>query len=89
MAVTRRRSHKTAEPATHRGVALNPQKLRLAMSARGLTARGLAKIAELSEVTISHAMHGRHLDPKTLERIRRALQDKPAISSVSELLDLQ
>jgi len=62
--------------------------LKRALSSRGLTARRLAEIAGLSEVTISHAARGKHIAPQTLQRISDALSRIPPLASAGELLEV-
>lgn len=85
----RRRSPRKDEPASHRGVAVNPAKFKVALSARGLTARRLAQLTGLSEVTISHVARGRVIAPTTLERIGYVLSRQPLVEAARELLDLE
>jgi predicted XRE-type DNA-binding protein len=61
--------------------------LRRELAARGLDQRGLAKLAGITESTVSHAMNGHTLHAQTVSRIALALERVPRLPGVAELLE--
>jgi transcriptional regulator with XRE-family HTH domain len=60
------------------GVVVNARELRKQMAARGLTSADLAELSRLSPPTVSHALHGRPISPRSMRAIARALDEAPA-----------
>ena len=60
--------------------------LRRAMRVRGLTGTELARRANVSEATISHAMNGRRIRPATLRTINSVLRATPPLEDVEALI---
>lgn len=61
------------------GLKVNGDELRRQLEIRGLLARDLAELAGLSPASVSHALAGRSISPRTFRAITRALaQTDPA-----------
>jgi plasmid maintenance system antidote protein VapI len=58
------------------------------MHCRGLTAKRLSQIAEVSEATVSHALTGKRLAAETVRRLASALSRIPPLHSADELLEI-
>ena len=61
-------------------VRINGQRLRLELARRGLDQAALARLAGVSEATVSHASTGRTVNPTTLQRITVALVRVPMLA---------
>lgn len=61
-----------------RGLCIESERLRTLRTARGLTQRQLAELADCSVRTIRNAEQGRGIDPSTLRAIAQALATSPA-----------
>lgn len=66
---------------------LNSKQLRFEMARRGLTGSELARRAHLSPGTVSQAVNGRRVAPRTMSKLTIALLDIKPISGLDELLD--
>lgn len=69
------------------GIRIGPDRLRREMACRGLYCADLARLADLSPATVSAAMQGRPVSPRTLRRVAVALSRVPVVPGSSELLD--
>ncbi len=67
-------------------VVIHPGRLRQEMARRGWNASDLAREASLSPPTVSAALAGRAIAPKSLFRIAEALVRAPTIDVVDVLL---
>lgn len=70
------------------GVRLNPVRLRHELAARGLQSVDVARLTGLSAATLSAAMQGRPISPRTLRKIALTLALEPILPGGEELLDL-
>jgi transcriptional regulator with XRE-family HTH domain len=70
------------------GVRLNPIRLHREMALRGLHSVDLARLAGLSAATVSSAMQGRPVSPRTLRKIVAALARVSVLPGTEELLDV-
>jgi hypothetical protein len=52
-----------------------------------LSSRDVSKKAKISEATISHALAGKYLDPKTVRALAKTLAGIPVLEAVGQLLD--
>jgi len=68
------------------GVSISVPRLRLELARRGWTHCDLARSAGISAPTVSAAMAGRSLAPKTVRRIAEALSAAPPIAGLDSLL---
>ena len=59
------------------GVTIDAQRLRRELARRGLTSVELAAMSHVSAATLSHALSGRAVSPRTLRAIASALQQVP------------
>lgn len=69
------------------GIRIDPDRLRREMACRGLYCADLARMAGLSPTTVSAAVQGRPVSPRTLRQIAAALSRVPVVPGSSELLD--
>jgi len=67
------------------GHALDIPRVKFEIARRGLTHETLAKLAGVSELTISAALGGRPVRPQTLTKLAKALAEAPIIPG-AELL---
>jgi len=74
-------------PSRQVGVRLNVSRLRHEMACRGLTGSELAAAAGISTATMSAAMQGRSVSPRTLRKIALALSRTPCVPGGAELLE--
>ncbi len=65
---------------------VNGDALRREIFARGLSEGRFAELAQVSDVTVGHAIAGRRITPTTLQRICAALARVPALAQVEDLL---
>ncbi len=70
------------------GVRLNPVRLRHELAVRGLQSVDIARLTGLSAATVSAAMQGRSISPRTLRKIAFTLAREPILPGGEELLDL-
>jgi len=70
------------------GVIVRADQLRHEMVLRGLSASDLARAARLSAATVSAALAGRPVAPRTLALIAEALGRVPVVDHLGDLLDL-
>lgn len=63
------------------GVVIHAPELRRQLARRGLTGADLAALSRLSEATVSHALSGRPISPRSLRAIAIALDEAPACAS--------
>lgn len=68
------------------GARLNPKQLRFEMARRGLSGNELARRAHLSPGTVSQAINGRSVAPRTLDKLAVALLSTEVIAGLDELL---
>lgn len=66
---------------------LNSRQLRFEMARRGLTGSELARRAHLSPGTVSQAVNGRPVAPRTMSKLTIALLAVDPISGLCELLE--
>lgn len=66
----------------------DPEKLRYALSLRGMNLRDLAEAAGCSTTTATSALRGRPLTIATALRMRAALASRPPIPGMEELVAL-
>ena len=69
------------------GVRLNVSRLRREMAYRGLNGAEVAALAGISTATMSAAMQGRSVSPRTLRKIAAALARAPVVPGCSDLLE--
>jgi transcriptional regulator with XRE-family HTH domain len=70
------------------GVKLNPLRLRYELAIRGLRSADIAHVAGISTATMSAAMRGRPVSPRTLRKLAVALARVPPVPGSEDLLDL-
>ena len=68
------------------GVRISVQRLRLELARRGWTHGDLARSAGISAPTVSAAMAGRPVAPRTVRRIAEALSLAPVVDGIDVLL---
>jgi transcriptional regulator with XRE-family HTH domain len=68
-----------AGPVVRRGISLDVARLDLELARRGLSKRRFAKLACVSEVSLSRARHGRPVTEATLTKIVDALSAAPVL----------
>jgi hypothetical protein len=68
------------------GVLIDPAKLDHELGRRAMTARRLAEISGIPEVTLSRARHGRPITEKNLRALADALLSIPVVAGVDMLL---
>lgn len=69
------------------GARLNPKQVRYEMARRGLSGNELARRAHLSPGTVSQAVNGRPVAPRTPDKIAIALLSTKVIAGLDELLE--
>jgi hypothetical protein len=67
-------------------IVLATDRLRLEMARRGWGNADLARAARVSAPTVTAALAGRPVAPRTLVRIGRALADSPPVAGVDNIL---
>lgn len=65
---------------------VDPERLDYELATRGLAARELAALANVSEATVCRARAGRRVDIRTLRRIADALRVTPTVLGIDSLL---
>src|ERR1700680_2600698 len=68
------------------GIALDAPRLDYELGRRGVTARRLAEVAGVPEVTISRARHGRPVTEGTLRRLTKGLLEIPLLLGADLLI---
>lgn len=68
------------------GIRIDADRLRRELACRGLYCVDLARLADVSPATVSTAMQGRPVSPRTLRRIAAALLQVPVVPGSGELL---
>ena len=68
------------------GVKVSASRLRLELARRGWSHGDLARSAGISPPTVSAAMAGRAVAPRTVRRIAQALATAPTIEGIDTLL---
>jgi hypothetical protein len=68
-------------------VRLNAARLRQEMARGGLHAVDLARLAKISDATVSHALRGRRLRAPTVRKMAVALAWVPVIDCIDELVE--
>ena len=68
------------------GVKLDANRLDYQLGLRGVTARQLAEVAGISEVTLSRSRHGRPVTEGTLRQLTRALLGIPLLIGADMLI---
>lgn len=66
---------------------LNGTRLRHEMARRGLHAIDLARLAKVSDATVSHALRGRRLRAHTVRKMALALTHVPVVDGIDELVE--
>ncbi len=61
--------------------------LRLEMTRRGWRSCDLARAANVSAGTVTAALHGRAISPRTLRKIAIALTETPIVTGLEDLID--
>jgi len=72
--------------ARRSGVRLDPARLDYELARRGVSARQLAEVAGISEVTLSRSRHGRPVTQGTLRELTRALLQTPLLIGADLLI---
>lgn len=67
-------------------VSINSDRLRRELLRRGWSGADLSRRTGISKPTISCAMRGRPIQPRTLKRIARALSETQAIDGADDLM---
>ena len=79
----------SASPSTiarRAGIRLDAERFDFELGRRGLSARGLAELAGIPEVTISRARHGRPVREATLKALVEALLKTPLLIGAEMLI---
>ncbi len=67
-------------------VRLNSGRLRYELARRGLHGKDLARIARISEATISYALRGRPVRSHTIRKMALALTRTPPLPEVDQII---
>ena len=73
--------------STEMGIVISSSRLGHELARRGWTHADLAQAAGVSSPTVTSALAGRPLSPRTLKRIVQALSTTPPLDGVDRLLD--
>jgi len=65
---------------------VNAEVLRREIACRGLEQQEFARLAGISEATLSHCMGGRDISTATLRKLAAALAEIPSIRGMSDLV---
>ncbi len=68
------------------GVLINAQRLRHELELRGLTGADFARLAKISQASVSHALRGRQVSPRTVKKIAEALTTTKVLPVAEELI---